>query len=111
MPWKKGQSGNPGGRTPLVLGSKELDLGKLARRFTRESLATVLSIMRGRDNPPAVRLAAAEVVMKRGHGNPISTNVHQNPDGSAIDFNEMSTEQLMAGVRRVEAALGQDKHS
>jgi hypothetical protein len=107
MPWKKGQSGNPKGvavgvRMPRT--STELDLRKLAQALTRPALATTAAIMRNRDNPPAVRLAAAELIMKRGHGNP--PTVHQNPDGTALNFNEMSTDDLRAGLRRLEAALG-----
>lgn len=106
MTWKKGQSGNPKGgrvdRHPRT--SAELDLKILAQRFTRQALATTASIMRNRDNPPAVRLAAAELIMKRGHGNP--PTVHQNPDGTPLNFNEMSTDDLRAGLRRLEAALG-----
>lgn len=105
MAWKKGQSGNPKGARPAVpRTSAELDLKKLAQQFTRPALATAAAIMRNRDNPPAVRLAAAELIMKRGHGNP--PQVHQNPDGTPLNFNEMTTEDLKAGLRRLESALG-----
>lgn len=105
MAWKKGQSGNPGGRRAAVpLTSKELDLMKLARANTRSAFATVLTIMRDRGNAAQVRLAAADIVLNRGHGKP--TQYHANPDGSPLDFSKMSTEELRLGMKRLEAALG-----
>ncbi len=96
-----------GDRQPRT--SKELDLRKLAQTFTRQALATTVVIMRDKENPPHVRLAAAELVMKRGHGN--SVQPLSNPDGSALSFNTMSDEEIRNAILRLDAGLGQSAES
>jgi hypothetical protein len=54
MPFKPGQSGNPGGR-PKVVG----DVQALAREHTSEAIQTLATIMRSAKAPPAARTAAA----------------------------------------------------
>lgn len=83
----------------------ELELRRLAQRHTRPALATIVSIMRNRDNPPAVRLNAADMVLNRGHGKPIQP--HANPDLSPLDWNSMPTEELLSALQRLEVALGE----
>jgi len=112
--WKPGQSGNPNGGASWMAHamktSTELDVKMLARRFTRQSIATAAVIMHNTNNTPMVRLAAADMLLKRAWGNPI--NVHANPDGTALDFGAMSEEQLLAALGRItgvlEAAKGPD---
>jgi len=105
--WVKGQSGNPKGATmhrqPRT--SSELDVRKLAQRFTRPAIATAAAIMRNRDNNASVRLAAAELLLNRGHGRPIQP--HSNPDLTPLDFNQMSLEQLLEASQRMRMALDQ----
>ena len=65
MPFKKGQSGNPGGRPKVVAEVKEL-----ARAHTGKAIETLVSIM---DNPkaaPAARVSAANALLDRGYGKP-----------------------------------------
>jgi hypothetical protein len=65
MPFKKGQSGNPGGRPKVVAEIKEL-----ARAHTGKAIETLVSIM---DNPkaaPAARVSAANALLDRGYGKP-----------------------------------------
>jgi hypothetical protein len=64
-PFKKGQSGNPGGRPKVVAEIKEL-----ARAHTGKAIETLVSIM---DNPkaaPAARVSAANALLDRGYGKP-----------------------------------------
>lgn len=63
--FKKGKSGNPGGR-PRALASVMYE----ARRHTFEALRVLLKLMRTAESE-LVRLNAAEAVLSRGWGKPI----------------------------------------
>jgi hypothetical protein len=65
MPFKKGQSGNPGGRPKVVAEVKEL-----ARAHTREAIETLVSIMSNPKAAPAARVSAANALLDRGYGKP-----------------------------------------
>jgi hypothetical protein len=90
MPFKKGISGNPGGR-PKVLG----DVQELARRHTAEAITTLVGIMRDKAAPPAARAMASNAILDRGYGRPAQTvnaNITQKPT------RDMTDEELMAIV-------------
>jgi hypothetical protein len=63
--FKKGKSGNPGGR-PRALASVMHE----ARRHTPEALKTLLKLMRTAESE-SVRLNAAEALLSRGWGKPV----------------------------------------
>src|SRR6476660_3529917 len=64
-PFKKGQSGNPGGRPKVVAEVKEL-----AREHTGEAIETLVSIMTNPKAAPAARVSAANSLLDRGYGKP-----------------------------------------
>ena len=64
-PFKKGQSGNPGGRPKVVAEVKEL-----AREHTGEAIETLVSIMTNPKSAPAARVSAANSLLDRGYGKP-----------------------------------------
>lgn len=64
MPFKKGKSGNPGGRKP----SLPIDLISLCRADTRESVETLIEIRKDAKAPHAARVKAAETILNRGWG-------------------------------------------
>jgi hypothetical protein len=64
-PFKKGQSGNPGGRPKVVAEVKEL-----ARAHTGEAIETLVSIMTNHKAAPAARVSAANALLDRGYGKP-----------------------------------------
>jgi hypothetical protein len=64
MPFKKGQSGNPGGRKPAL----PIDLIALCRADTRESVETLIEIRKDKDAPHSARVKAAETIINRGWG-------------------------------------------
>ena len=65
MTFRKGQSGNPGGR-PKIVGSVQ----ELAREYTAEAITTLVGIMRDESAPPAARAAASNSILDRGYGRP-----------------------------------------
>jgi hypothetical protein len=64
-PFKKGQSGNPGGRPKVVAEIKEL-----ARAHTGKAIETLVSIMANPKAAPAARVSAANALLDRGYGKP-----------------------------------------
>jgi len=64
-PFKKGQSGNPGGRPKVVAEVREL-----ARAHTGEAVQTLVSIMTNPKCAPAARVSAANALLDRGYGKP-----------------------------------------
>lgn len=65
MPFVKGQSGNPGGR------SKELQrIIHLAQEHGPAAIAALADIMGDTGAPPAARVAAATHLLDRGFGKP-----------------------------------------
>lgn len=65
--WKKGVSGNPGGRKTLA--TKEV--ATYAGQFTKEAIDIWVSIMRNAKAPAATRVKAAELVIERYCGKPV----------------------------------------
>ncbi|NVE93382.1 DUF5681 domain-containing protein [Altererythrobacter lutimaris] len=68
MPFKKGQSGNPGGKAKIVLPDGRT-LTDLAREHTREAVETLVEIATGGESENA-RVSAAIALLDRGWGKP-----------------------------------------
>lgn len=66
MPFKPGQSGNPGGRRKA-----DPNLQAAAREHTQAALEVVVACLR--DRAPTVRIKAAEIIFDRGYGRPPQT--------------------------------------
>ena len=64
-PFKKGQSGNPGGRPKVIAEVREL-----AKEHTVEAIQTLVSIMTNPKFAPAARVSAANALLDRGYGRP-----------------------------------------
>ena len=65
MAWKKGQSGNPGGRPRA-----EIHVRDLAREHTAEALKVMVEVMRDKKAPATARLGAAQGLIDRAWGKP-----------------------------------------
>jgi hypothetical protein len=67
-PFKKGQSGNPGGRPKVIAHIRDK-----AREYTVEALETLAAVMRDKRAPAAARVSAANALLDRGYGKPLQT--------------------------------------
>jgi len=91
--FKKGQSGNPGGRP-----KENLQLKELAREKTIEALETLSEVMGDKAAPPAARVSAACAILDRGYGKPVQSTELSGPDGGPI---ETTNEDISDAARRI----------
>lgn len=70
--WAKGQSGNPGGRSPRV-GPNGETVAELARAHTKEAIDCLVEVVTGKFNDARDRIAAANALLDRGWGKPKET--------------------------------------
>ena len=64
MPWKKGQSGNPGGR-----GKRKLHIREIAENYAEEAINKIVDVMRTTQDEK-IRIQAATYVLDRAYGKP-----------------------------------------
>lgn len=76
--FKKGKSGNPGGRK-----RETGDVRELARQYTKEAIETLKQVMLS-DERGAARVAAAQALLDRGYGRPMQAMEVSGPDQSPI---------------------------
>lgn len=93
-----GQSGNPGGRPAKT--EEQRTLEAMCREKTVEALAVVLNIMQNGESERS-KLAAAEIVIERGHGKPVERQEQGKPGA----FNE-SKDALREEARLLSVKLG-----
>ena len=96
-PFKKGQSGNPGGRPKVVAEVKEL-----ARAHTGEAIETLVSIMTNPKSAPAARVSAANALLDRGFGKPAQHIIGDGGPSFVMRLPEpcKSVEEWEASVQR-----------
>lgn len=79
MPFKKGQSGNPGGRPKADKRLKEL-----AREKTELALNTLIGIAENEKESASARVAAANAILDRGWGKPCQALEHSGEVDNGI---------------------------
>lgn len=67
--WKKGQTANPGGRSPRMTPDGK-SLTELCRIHTADAITTLHDIMQATANEPKDRITAALALLDRGWGKP-----------------------------------------
>jgi hypothetical protein len=95
-PFKKGQSGNPGGRPKVLAEVKEL-----ARARTGDAIETLVSIMSNPKAAPAARVSAANSILDRGYGKPPQHITGEGGPSYVVRLPEpcMTAEEWLASVQ------------
>jgi|307.fasta_scaffold211188_2 hypothetical protein len=88
MPWKKGQSGNPKGRPPILR-----DIIEAAKTHTELALATLVQVCRNRKANATARVLAANSLLDRGWGKPVQKSETRSLN---VNLNSLSDEELLA---------------
>jgi hypothetical protein len=96
MPFKPGQSGNPGGRPPVLAEAR-----KLAQSYTEENINGLMALARDTEQPGQVRVSAYNAVLDRALGKPVQPNEHSGPGGGPIPFEDprLPLAQMVATAR------------
>lgn len=106
-PWKKGQSGNPGGRSPIIKHIQEL-----ARQHTEEALQALIDVMRmPAAKQPSAKVKAAEIILNRAWGCAPKTVEVTGKDGGPIQYENAKAELDAMLTAMHEAANGDDKET
>ena len=69
--FQKGKSGNPGGRTKKIV-----EVESLVREHTVDAIKALASIVNDEKATPAARVTAANVLLDRGWGKPLTQVQH-----------------------------------
>ena len=85
MPFKKGQSGNPGGRVGIPAEVREL-----ARKHTTDAIKRLAHWMNSDD--PRASVAACNALLDRGYGKPQQALEVSNPS----EFDNLSDDEVEA---------------
>jgi hypothetical protein len=105
--WKKGQSGNPGGRPKQIV-----DVQALARQHTPEAIKR-LTFWMASDNPKASPMACV-ALLNRAWGNPVQPNELTGKDGGpilhAIEDNRAPIEDLIGRALAVTKEAEETRH-
>jgi hypothetical protein len=105
--WKRGQSGNPGGRPrkPATVEARQVinDVKDAAKALTGKAIATLERVMDDPKAPPAARVTAATAVLDRGWGRPTQPIEERDKPFSLADLVAMSMERREAKARALAA--------
>lgn len=95
--FKKGQSGNPGGRS-----KEQKELRVLAREYTDQAVRTLASIMADKKANSGARVSAAQVLIERGWGKPL-----QQVEVKRTPLDEFTPDELRAVAEALESLTGE----
>lgn len=97
--WKKGISGNPGGRPKEIA-----EVRMLAQEHTKEAIETLVKIMRNTKATAAARVAASNAILDRGYGKPSQALTGPNDD-PLFAHNRMTEEEIDERLAELRAKM------
>jgi hypothetical protein len=100
--FKPGQSGNPAGRP-----KGDIELRRAARERTAEALAALVRVLRNPRSPAAAVVSAAQAILDRGYGKPITPTALVDPDGNAAPLLSAEDRTVFDTARRIAYVLAQ----
>ena len=115
MNWEKGKSGNPGGRP-----RQNPKIRELAQENSQAALQTLISLMKNPRVAPSTRAAAANSILDRAHGRPVSSLELSGLDGEKLNPEDSSPQYLrnlnglarsVASARLINHALREGKRA
>lgn len=110
MPWKPGQSGNPGGKQ--VKGRAEV--ARLARQFTEDALETLADICRDAEAQPSARVSAAVALLDRGWGKaPQEITIHDESNVAELsdrDLDKALASEIATHLAAIDYRENQTEH-
>ena len=102
--FRKGASGNPGGRPKL-----DPRVRDLARQHTEDALAALVTVMENPKTPPATVIRAAEAILDRGWGKPLQQDeLYEMTARDAIESDSDGSVRHETWVRRLIEEYGPD---
>lgn len=99
MPFKPGQSGNPGGRPK----GKIKQIAAKAREHADDVIAALAEIVEDKDEKTSDRIAAGKELLDRGIGKALAITTQIG--GPLEDMSEDELREILADIRAVKATL------
>lgn len=104
MAFKKGQSGNPGGRSPRKMADGRT-LAEVARDHTESALATLAEVAANKQEGGSARVSAAKELLDRGWGR-ATQPISGDPEGAPIQTEQkVDISNLPIEVQRMIAKI------
>lgn len=104
MAFKKGQSGNPGGRSPRRTADGRT-LAEVAREHTEDALKVLVEVAKNKEENGSARVSAAKELLDRGWGR-ATQPISGDPEGAPIQTEQkVDISSLPIDVQRMIAKI------
>lgn len=96
MPFVKGQSGNPGGKSKVLADGRTLT--DLAREHTPKAVQALVDVLANSEASDAAKVSAATAILDRGWGRPKQDlGIEMKPDEATAGLLEQARKRAAGG--------------